>query len=131
MSRHPKPKLYTVPPGAQTPVIPGSPVESWSPYLQTDHPNGQVFRPYGTTSTSGLVVPDRLHGRSISAHALAPPPVAFPEPQLSRSSSYGSSFVRGHRPSRSDSGHQGDSIERRESLEYLIDVRDLPLLLDS
>jgi hypothetical protein len=121
MSHRARPNVQTVPPGAQNPTIPGSPVESWSPYLQSQPPNNYQFRPYAGTDTSGLYVPERMHTRSTSAHA-APPPVAFPEPQLSRSSSYASSLIRAHRPSKSDSSFSQDSLFRRESLDYSTEV---------
>lgn len=123
MSRSERPTLYTVPPGAQNPTIPGSPVENWSPYLESAGSNAQRFRPYSAVNTTGpgMVPPEPMHTRSLSAQSAPPLPPRFPEPQLAHHSSYTPAF-RPDLPPRptptpSYSGSSEDYLQRRESLE--------------
>jgi hypothetical protein len=153
MSRNPHPRVQTaMPPGAGAPEIPGSPVESWTPYLQSSPSvnNNQYYRAYASNPTTNLSVPGvtlsapGLHGRSASMHGTtsggysnSQPRFQFPEPQIPGRTVPSTIPIPGypitvHRYARSDAGVSAENLVRRESMESLAYVRvsSIPSLIE-
>lgn len=117
-----RPTLYNnIPQGARYPDVP-SPIDSWTPYLQASDSSHdyQSYRPYAASSTSGLPVPERMHGRTASLTSPEPSATPYAEPPLARSISYASSLLHGKR--RSSTASTTSSLSRRESLDYMLEV---------
>lgn len=118
-----RPNLCDIPQGARSPAIPSS-MDAWTPYLQTVNSGGydDSYRPYAASSTTGLPVPERIHGRAASLTSSRGPTSYF-EPGMARSASYASSLI--HAKRRPSNASTASTLSRRESMDFMMEVRKL------